>query len=86
MVYDDESAQTACRNEMNTSSAQICIALMDIQPFVDNCALDVVVIEQNFKDAGSVSLYPYNQSQILQNVKFTKKIIIAKGFAKFCDK
>ena len=29
----------------------------------------------------SVSLYPYNQSQILQNVKYTKKINIAKGFA-----
>ena len=24
-----------------------------------------------FKDARSVSLYPYNQSQILQNVKYT---------------
>jgi len=24
------------------------------------------------KDARSVSLYPYNQSQILQNVKYTK--------------
>jgi len=33
------------------------------------------------KDAMSVSLYPYNQSQILQNVKYTKKINIAKGFA-----
>jgi len=25
-----------------------------------------------FKDARSVSLYPYNQSQILQYVKYTK--------------
>ena len=48
MVYDNESAQTACRNEMNFKR-QICIALMDIQPFVDNCALDVVVIKEKFK-------------------------------------
>jgi len=38
-----------------------------------------------FKDARSVSLYPYNQSQILQNVKYTKWINIAKGFAKYRD-
>ena len=35
------------------------------------------------KDARSVSVYSYNQSQILQNVKYTKLINIAKGFAKF---
>ena len=39
-----------------------------------------------FKDARIVSSYPYNQLQILQNVKYTKKINIAKGFAKYCDK
>jgi len=38
------------------------------------------------KDARSVSLYSYNQSQILQNVKYTKLINIAKGFAKFVKK
>ena len=39
-----------------------------------------------FKDARSVSLYPYNQLQILQIIKNTNKINIAKGFAKLCDK
>jgi len=34
------------------------------------------------KDARSVSLYPYNRSQILQLVKLTKLINIAKGIAK----
>jgi len=38
------------------------------------------------KDARSVSLYPYNQSQILQYVKYTKKINIVKEIANFCDK
>jgi len=37
------------------------------------------------KDARSVSLYPYNRSQILQYVKYTKKINIAKEIAKLCD-
>ena len=38
------------------------------------------------KDARSVSLYPYNWSQILQYVNYTNKISIAKGIAIFCDK
>jgi len=39
------------------------------------------------KDARSVSLYPYNRSQILHYVKYTlNKINIATGIAKFCDK
>jgi len=38
------------------------------------------------KDARSVSLYPYNQSQILQYVKYTKLINIVKGIANVCDK
>ena len=38
------------------------------------------------KDARSVSLYPYNQPQILQNIKYTKYINIAKVFAKYCGK
>ena len=29
-------------------------------------------LEKFFKDARSVSLYPYNRSQILQYVKYTK--------------
>jgi len=41
---------------------------------------------QSLKDARSVSLYPYNRSQILQYVKYTKKINIVKGIANFCDK
>ena len=40
---------------------------------------------QRFKDARSVSLYPYNRSQILKYVKYTKKNIV-KGIANFCDK
>jgi len=31
-----------------------------------------------FKDARSVSLYTYNRSQILQHVKYTSEINIAK--------
>ena len=31
-----------------------------------------------FKDARSVSLYPYNQSQILQQVKYTNKLTLQK--------
>jgi len=42
--------------------------------------------KHNVKDARSVSLYSYNWSQIMQYVKYTKLINIAKGFAKFCDK
>ena len=38
------------------------------------------------KDARSVSLYPYNQSEILQYVKYTKKSNIARGFAKLSDR
>jgi len=38
------------------------------------------------KDARSVSLHPYNRSQILQYVKYSKKINIAKQNCKFCDK
>ena len=38
------------------------------------------------KYARSVSLYPYNQRQILQNIKYTKDINIAKVFAKYCGK
>jgi len=30
------------------------------------------IIDDSIKDARSVSLYPYNQSQILQYVKYTK--------------
>jgi len=32
-----------------------------------------------FKDAKSVSWHPYNQSQILQYIKYTKEITIPKG-------
>jgi len=39
-----------------------------------------------FKGARSVSLYPYNRSQILQYVKYTKYIKITKGIAKLCEK
>ena len=38
------------------------------------------------KDTRSVSLYPYNRSQTLQYVKYTKWINISKDIAKFCDK
>ena len=38
------------------------------------------------KDARSVSLYPYNRSQILYYVKYTKQINIAKEIVNFCDK
>ena len=38
-----------------------------------------------FKDARSVSLYPYNRSQNDQYVDYTKKINIVKGIANFCD-
>jgi len=34
--------------------------------------LRVSIVVKLFKDARSVSLYPYNRSQILQNVKYTK--------------
>ena len=40
----------------------------------------------NLKDARYVTLYPYNRSQILQYVKYTKLINIVKGIANFCDK
>jgi len=43
-------------------------------------------LDSLLKDARSVSLYPYNRSQILQCVKFTKYINITKGIAKLCDK
>jgi len=33
----------------------------------------------------SLSLYPYNWSQILQYVKYAKTINIAKEVSKFCD-
>jgi len=32
----------------------------------------LILRSQSFKDARSVSLYPYNQPQIMQNVKYTK--------------
>ena len=35
-------------------------------------AVIIDIIKLRFKDARSVSLYPYNQSQILQWVKYTK--------------
>ena len=38
------------------------------------------------KDARSVSFYPFNRSQILQYVKYTRYINITKGMAKLCDK
>ena len=40
----------------------------------------------SIKDARSVFLYPYKRSQILQYVKYTKWIKIAKEIAKCCDK
>jgi len=39
-----------------------------------------------FKDAMSVSLYPYNQSQIVHYVKYTKWVNIAKEIAKISCK
>ena len=39
----------------------------------------MLFLAQRFKDAT-------NQPQILQNVKYTKLINIAKGFSKYCDK
>ena len=61
--------------------------------YTNHCNLCLVIIEKRtfvkfihiFKNARSVSLYPYIQSQILQKVKYTKKINIAKGFSKLCD-
>jgi len=32
----------------------------------------IVIITANIKDARSVSFYPYNRSQILQYVEYTK--------------
>ena len=43
-------------------------------------------IKHSIKDARSVSLYPYNRSQILQYVKYTKQINVSKEIANFCDK
>jgi len=43
-------------------------------------------VELNLKDARSVSLYPYNRSQIEQYVKYTKQINIKIEIANFCDK
>jgi len=40
----------------------------------------------NLKDARSVFWYPYDRSQILQYVKYTKSINITKVIAKLCDK
>jgi len=40
----------------------------------------------NVKDARSVSFYPYNRSQILQYVEYTKYINFVKGIAIFSDK
>ena len=34
---------------------------------------------ETLTDARSVSLYPYNPSQILQYIKYTKQINIVKG-------
>jgi len=45
------------------------------------CTIDFLHLK--LKDAKSVSLYPYNRSQILQYVKYTKKINIEQGIAKF---
>jgi len=36
-----------------------------------------------FKDAISVSLYPYNRSQILQYVRYTKKLTLQKELQHF---
>ena len=40
------------------------------------------VSQCSFKDVGSVSLYPYNRSQILQYAKYTKQINSAKEMEK----
>ena len=41
------------------------------------------ISEKLFKDARIVSLYPYNQSQILQNVKYNKKLTLQKDLQNF---
>jgi len=67
-------------NKGNTRLKQCCLFL----PCSSYCF--IVFISYMIKDARSVSLYPYNQLQFLQNVKYTKYINIAKGFAQYCDR
>jgi len=40
-----------------------------------------IITKQNFKDARSVSLYPYNRSKIWQYINYATQINIAKGIA-----
>jgi len=47
---------------------------------------NIIFIYYGFKDARSVSFYPYNRSQILQYVEYTKYISTVKGIAIVCDK
>jgi len=51
-----------------------------------NAQLGAPLLRCPIKDARSVSLYPYNKSQIFQYVKTTKLINIVKEIANFCDK
>jgi len=52
-------------------------ALLHVRVYPLSCVRYLV------KDARS-SLYPYNRSAILKNVKYTKQINTAKGIANFC--
>jgi len=45
------------------------------------CTIDFLHLK--LKDAKSVSLYPYNRSQILQYVKYTKKLTLNKELQNF---
>jgi len=47
---------------LNSSQGRYILKMYEIQ---------ILAEEMQFKDARSVSLYPYIQSQILQNVKYT---------------
>ena len=55
--------------------------------YVFTCLLEMNSCEKgHLSDARSVYVYSYYRSQILQYVKCTQWINIAKGIAKFCDK
>ena len=47
---------------------------------------EILFIDVKFQDARSVSSYPYNRSQTLQYVKYTKLFNMAKGILQFRDK
>jgi len=72
LVTDVPAAMLALGHNPTEKELKEVIASVPREGTLGDLGWPYLLVNTDFKDARSVSSYPYNQSQILQYVKYTK--------------